>query len=57
MMDSIVLATVFSCFVKAIWQVIEVNLYGRIIERKINTVIICVVWICLYIVSIISKEL
>ena len=57
MMDSIVLATVFSCFIKAIWQVIEVKLYGRIIEREIDTLIICIVWICLYIVSIISKEL
>ena len=57
MIDSIILATVFTYLIKAIWQVIEVKIYGRIIEREIDTIIICVIWICLYIVSIISKEL
>ncbi len=57
MIDSIILATVFSYFIKAIWQVIEVKLYGKIIEREVDTIVICIIWVCLYIVSIISKEM
>lgn len=57
MIDSIILATVFTYLIKAIWQVIEVKLYGKIIEREVDTIVICIIWVCLYIVSIISKEM
>ena len=57
MIDSIILATIFSYFITEAWKYIEAKLYGKAIEREVETIVICIVWVCLFIVSIISKEL
>ena len=57
MIDSVILATIFAYLITAIWQMIEVKLYGRTIETEVDTIIICIVWICLYMVSVVIREL